>query len=110
MEVVDTDPIAFLSMSDILNVLQETIDWVQWSNQPLVFLNLDFAKAYDKISSDFLFMGLEKMGMVVEFRNMVKVLFQDTKMTVCINGSITSSFKVKRGVRQGYLLAPYLFI
>jgi hypothetical protein len=49
MEVVDTDPIAFLSMRYILdNVLlvQETIDWVQQSNQPLVFFKLDFAKAY----------------------------------------------------------------
>jgi hypothetical protein len=50
------------------------------------------------------------MGMVVEFINIVKVLFQDTEATICIYGVITSSFKVERGVRQGYLLAPYLFI
>jgi hypothetical protein len=54
-------------------------------------------------------MALEKMGMVVEFINIVKVLFQDMEATICINGGITSSFKVERGVRQGYL-APYLFI
>lgn len=81
IEVVDIDPIAFLSMRYILNTVlltQETIDWVQRSNQPLVFLKLDFAKAYDKISSGFLFMALEKMGMIVEFINIVKVLFQDT--------------------------------
>jgi hypothetical protein len=48
--------------------------------------------------------------MVVEFINMVKALFQDVEATICINGGITSSFKVERGVRQGYLLAPYLFI
>jgi len=55
-------------------------------------------------------MALEKMGIVVEFVNMVKVLFQDAEVTVCINGGITSSFKVERGVRHGYLLAPYLLI
>jgi hypothetical protein len=53
MEVVDTDPIAFRSMRYIPNnvlLVQKTIDWAWWSNQPLVFLKLDFAKAYDKVS------------------------------------------------------------
>jgi hypothetical protein len=102
MEVVDTDPIAFLSMRFILDnilLMQETIDWAWQSNQPLVFLKLDFAKAYNKVSWGFLFMVLEIMGMIVEFINMVKVLFQDVGTTICIKGGISSSFKLERGVR-----------
>jgi hypothetical protein len=113
MEVVDTNQTTFLLMMYILDnvlLMQETIDWARQSNQPLVFIKLDFVKAYDKVSWGFLFMALEKMGMVVEFINMVKVLFQDMKAIVCINGGITSSFKVERRVRQGCSLAPYLFI
>jgi hypothetical protein len=57
MEMVDTNQITFFQMRYILdNVLlvQKTIGWVTWwSNQPLVFLKLDFAKTYDKVSSDF---------------------------------------------------------
>ncbi len=72
--------------------MQKTIGWAKQSNQPLIFLKLDFAKAYDKVSWGFLFMALEKMGMAVQFLNMVKVLFQDTEVIVCINGGITSFF------------------
>jgi hypothetical protein len=43
-------------------------------------------------------MALKKIGMVVEFVNMVKVLFQDVEATICINGASTSSFKVEKRV------------
>jgi hypothetical protein len=41
-------------------------------------------------------MVLEKIGMAIEFINMVKVLFQDVEVTICINGGKTSSFKVEK--------------
>jgi hypothetical protein len=50
------------------------------------------------------------MGIAIELINMVKVFFQDTKLTICINGGITSFLKVERGVRHGSPLVPYLFI
>jgi hypothetical protein len=43
-------------------------------------------------------MALEKIGMVVEFINMAKVLFEDAEATICINGGITNSFKVQKKV------------
>ncbi len=63
MEVVDTDQTTFLPMKYILdNVLLtlKTIDQPRQSNQPLIFVKLDFVKAYDKVSWGFLFMALEK--------------------------------------------------
>ncbi len=55
-------------------------------------------KAYDKVSWGFLFMVLEKIGMAVEFINMVKVLFQGAEATICINRGITNSLQVEKGV------------
>ncbi len=53
MEVIDSDQIAFLPLMCILdNVLllaHETIDWSKAYETTLVFLKLDFAKAYDKV-------------------------------------------------------------
>jgi hypothetical protein len=73
-------------------------------------LKLDFAKVYDKLNWSFLFDAMEKMGMFKEFIKMVKLLFKDVVIVVCLNGCITKSFKIERGVRQGCPLAPYLFL
>ncbi len=55
-------------------------------------------------------LAMEKLCMVKEFINMVKLLFKNAEAIICINGSITKAFKIRRGVRQGCPLAPYLFI
>jgi hypothetical protein len=51
MEVVDTNQTTFLPIMkyilDNILLVQETINWAQLFNQPLVFLKLDFVKAYD---------------------------------------------------------------
>jgi hypothetical protein len=43
-------------------------------------------------------MVLEKNGMVIEFINMMKILFQDVEAAICINGGISSFFKVEKKV------------
>jgi hypothetical protein len=40
-------------------------------------LKLDFAKAYDKVSWNFLLKTIDMMGFAKEFFTMVKLLFQD---------------------------------
>jgi hypothetical protein len=63
-----------------------------------VFLKLDFAKSYVKVGWDFMSLAMEKMGMANEFINIVKLL-KNAEAIICINGSITKAFKIKRGVR-----------
>jgi hypothetical protein len=57
-----------------------------------------------------MFDAMAKMGMAQEFIKMVKLLFKDAITTICLNGCITKSFKIKREVRHGCPLAPYLFL
>lgn len=42
---------------------------------------------------------MDRMGFVKEFFTMVKLLFQDVKTTIHLNGSIFLSFDIKHGVR-----------
>ena len=44
------------------------------------------------------------------FISWVKLFFEDATAAVNLNGSPGNSFKIKRGVRQGCPLAPYLSI
>jgi hypothetical protein len=113
MEIISLDQSAFLPMRFILdNILltHETIEWAEYSNQPLIFFKLDFSKAYDMVDHTFLFGAMEKFGFPREFVGMTSLLFQDAMASVKINGAQTTTFEIQQGVRQGCPLAPYLFL
>ena len=89
---------------------QETLHWAKSSKQPTVFLKLDFAKAYDKVSWRFLFHAMHKMRINKQYIGWMRLLFGNATAAVNINGSPGSNFQVERGVRQRCPLAPYLFL
>jgi hypothetical protein len=113
MDIISPDQSAFLPMRFILDNLlltQETLAWAEYSKQPLVFLKLDFSKAYDMVDWPFLFQAMTAIGLPQEFNDMVRLLFQDASATVKVNGTPSEAFQIKRGVRQACPLAPYLFL
>ena len=44
------------------------------------------------------------------FIGWIKVFFDNTSAVVNFNGNPGGNFRIERGVRQGYSLAPYLFL
>jgi hypothetical protein len=113
IEIISFDQSAFFPLRFILDnilLIHETLDWADFSNQPLIFLKLDFSKAFDMVDLPFLFGALSKFSFPEEFVDMTKMLFKDASATVKVNGSQTRSFGIKRGMRQGYPMAPYLFL
>jgi hypothetical protein len=112
-EVVDPDQTAFISMKYILDnvlVTHETIDHARRSNQDLIFLKLDYRKAFDRIDWRFLFACLESFGIDQNFIDLVKLLFTVASAAISINKSQTNCFNLRRKVRQDCPLAPYLSI
>lgn len=87
----------------------ETLDSAKHSEQPLIFLKLDFSKAYDTVDWDFLFRIVTRLGFPDEFLTMVRLLFVGASGQVNVNGKLSPAFDIERGVRQGCPLAPYLF-
>lgn len=113
IEIISFDQSAFFLLKFILDnilLIHETLDWADFSNQPLIFLKLDFSKAFDMEDLPFLFGALSKFGFPKEFVDMTKMLFKDVLATVKVNGSQTKSFGIKRGIRQGCPMVPYLFL
>jgi hypothetical protein len=74
----------------------------------LIF-KLDFEKAYDNISWDFLFEMLSQRGFNEKWSNWVKSVVSSGTLSVQVNGTIGSYFKSGKGVRQGDPLSPLLF-
>jgi hypothetical protein len=78
--------------------------------QALLFLKLDFSKVYDMVDWGFLFGAMNTLGFPSEFIDLIKLLFKNATACVKVNGSLSESFKIARGVRQGCPVAPYLFL
>lgn len=58
----------------------------------------------------FLYRALETLGFPAEFSAMVRLLLTDATGHINVNGKLSPSFPIQRGVRQGCPLAPYLFL
>lgn len=113
MEIISFDQSAFLPMRFILDNLlltQETMAWAEQSHQDLLFLKLDFSKAYNMVDWECLFRIMDKMGFPREFILMLSMLFKDAAAAVKVYGVPSPLFDIERGVRQGCPLAPYLFL
>ena len=97
-------------MRFILNIFltHQTIMTMKRTNQPLVFLKLDFSKAYDRVDLEFLFQTLSCIGFPNCFTNMIKLLFKGAHACVSINGRTMRKFEIQQDVRQGCPVAPYL--
>lgn len=84
-DVISPEQTAFLPLRYILDnivVTHETLHWAKASRQPLVFLKLDFTKAYDKLSWKFLFHAMRSMCINEQFVGWVQLLFGNATAAV----------------------------
>ncbi|XP_071719523.1 secreted RxLR effector protein 78-like [Rutidosis leptorrhynchoides] len=71
---------------------------------------VDFKKAFDSISWDFWDEMMVLMGFGSKWRSWITSCLKSASISILVNGSPTKEFKLGRGVRQGDLLSPFLFI
>ena len=76
----------------------------------IILICIDFQRAFDTVSGEFLFRTLSAFGFGSSFIQWVYTLYNNISSCVLNNGYSTSSFAVERGVRQGDPLSAYLFI
>ena len=71
---------------------------------------IDFEKAFDSISWDFLYKVLTQFGFVPDFIQWIKVFNSNIKATVLQAGFLSEFININRGCKQGDPIAPYLVI
>ena len=75
-----------------------------------LLLLVDFEKAFDSLEWSFIERALNFFNFGESLRKWVKVFYTDIMSTILYNGHLSTFFPIERGVRQGDLLSPYLFL
>ena len=73
-------------------------------------IKADLRKAYDSIDWNFILMCLLAVGCPPNFVNWIKECITNSRFTIALNGSLVGYFQRGKGLRQGDLISPYLFV
>jgi hypothetical protein len=73
-------------------------------------VKLDMAKAYDRVEWDYLSTIMLKLGFDDAFVSLIMRCGTSVSLLVRVNGVLTKSFKLTRGICQGDPISPNLFL
>ena len=91
---------------NILSAINFTNNFVQLS--PI--LQIDFYKAFDTISHEFILSTASKLGIPVSLLNWIRIFLSNLTAQLNLNGYLSDPISVKCGIRQGYPLSMFLFL
>ena len=112
-DIVDNDQVGFIkgrNSSTIIREIDDTIDYINSSKQSGILLAVDYKRAFDSISKEYLLWAFKQFGFGDYFLKWVEVIISNSESKVNYMGWISESFKVETGVRQGCPLSPSAFI
>jgi hypothetical protein len=90
-------------------ILQEVLHDLRMSKKTGVILKLDFEKAYDKVSWNFLEEVLHRKGFPELWINWINQAVRGGRVCIDLNGERGVFFRSFKGLRQGDPLSPLLF-
>ena len=98
------------SIKNMNNLIRDITDDMQDQSVDSFLLQVDFCKAFDSISHEFLNICLKKMGFPDTFIQMLYAFDKNATSKLLINGHLSKIIKLECGARQGDPLGMDKFI
>ena len=111
--LVDTNQCAFIKGRGIATMLRELYDIIEHEkerNTGSIILSIDYAKAFDTVSTKAIIRALKLYGFGDTYIRWVSILLRNRHCSIRNGGYISGDFIMERGVRQGCPISPILFI
>jgi hypothetical protein len=71
---------------------------------------IDLSKAYDHVSHERLWNKLIELGFQNKVVELLRSLYRESNVRVMVNGHLSKEVDYERGIKQGCVLSPLLFI
>ncbi|GJR63237.1 RNA-directed DNA polymerase, eukaryota, reverse transcriptase zinc-binding domain protein [Tanacetum coccineum] len=112
-ELVDEVQSAFVANRQILDgpfILNELIQWCKSKKRQTMVFKVDFEKAFDSVRWDYLHDILRKFSFGDRWCRWIQSCLSSFRGSILVNGSPTNEFQFHKGLKQGDLISPFLFI
>lgn len=111
--IIDECQSGFITQRHISNNIRLILDLLDYSDlisTDSFILFLDYYKAFDCLEHDFILQALRKLGFGSFFCNCIKMFYNNGNSSIRLYNGTSPRFDLKRGVRQGCPISPYLFL
>ena len=98
------------SISECTRLMLDIIHECEAQNKAGLILLVDFEKAFDSLSWNFIHEILPKFNFGENFIKWIHMFQQNSKARVILKGHLSEPFLLHRGCRQGDPISPYIFI
>ena len=93
-----------------IRLLKDLIEYCEQNEIDGNLIAIDFAKAFDSLSHEYLWLVMERAGFGEKYINFFKTLYKNSESAVMNGGNITEFFEISRSAKQGDCASPFLFI